>query len=85
MTTRMMVALTSDEAHALAQIAYSEMRSPRDQLRVFLRKEAEQRGLLSEAAQMHDRAPAKKTEGVAISTGINEEPACGGRVLRGHR
>ena len=46
MFTRLMVTLERDEAAALDQMADSELRDPRDQLRMLLREAARTRGLL---------------------------------------
>ncbi len=46
MTTRLTVTLSDDEADALVRISTAELRDPRDQLRLILRAELVQRGLL---------------------------------------
>ena len=43
---RLQVVLDPSEADALAQWAASELRDPRDQIRLVLRQELERRGLL---------------------------------------
>lgn len=43
---RLQVMLDPSEADALAQWAASELRDPRDQIRIVLRQELERRGLL---------------------------------------
>lgn len=50
---RLQVVLDPSEADALARWAASELRDPRDQIRVVLRRELERRGLL----QTKDDAP----------------------------
>ncbi|MBC8254057.1 MAG: hypothetical protein H8E35_08510 [Ardenticatenia bacterium] len=44
--TRLQVVLDPTEANALARWAASELRDPRDQIRLVLRQELERRGLL---------------------------------------
>jgi hypothetical protein len=46
MTIRLMINLNSDEAEALARLAASELRDPRDQIRFVVRCELERQGLL---------------------------------------
>ncbi len=46
MTTRLTVTLSDDEAEALVRIATTELRDPRDQIRLIVRAELVQRGLL---------------------------------------
>jgi len=45
--TKLMVTLENTEAEALAQLAYAELRDPREQLRLILRQELARRGLLN--------------------------------------
>jgi len=46
MTTRLQIRLNRDEASALARLAASELRDPRDQIRLIVRQTLEQRGYL---------------------------------------
>jgi len=48
--TKLMVSLENTEAEALAQLAYAELRDPREQLRLILRQELARRGLLNTPA-----------------------------------
>ncbi len=43
---RLQVLLDTTEANLLAQLAASELRDPRDQIRLIIRQELERRGLL---------------------------------------
>lgn len=43
---RLQVSLDHDEARALAEIAYADLRDVRDQIRYIVRQELERRGLL---------------------------------------
>lgn len=58
---RLQVALEPSEADALARWAASELRDPRDQIRVVLRQELERRGLLhtKDDARKDQEAPAQ--------------------------
>ena len=47
MVIRLMISLNRVEADALTRIADEELRDPREQLRIMLRKEAQTRGLLN--------------------------------------
>lgn len=44
---KLQVTLDEAEADALAKLAYSELRDPRDQIRLIVRRELEKLGLLS--------------------------------------
>ena len=46
MTTRLQITLSPREADALARLAGSELRDPRDQIRLMVRGELERSGLL---------------------------------------
>ena len=46
METRMMVMLDAVERNALSEWAQTELRDPRDQIRLFVREALERRGLL---------------------------------------
>ena len=43
--TRFQISLNKDEAEALARLAASELRDPRDQIRLVIRRELERLGL----------------------------------------
>jgi hypothetical protein len=45
-TTRLQIRLDRDEADALARLAASELRDPRDQIRLMVRRELKQGGWL---------------------------------------
>lgn len=49
--TKLQVTLDQTEATLLAEWAASELRDPRDQIRLILRRELERRGLLACVAQ----------------------------------
>ena len=53
--TRLMIVMTSEEADALIKIATRELRDPREQMRVILRRELKRHGLL-ESTDAKDRA-----------------------------
>lgn len=55
---RLQVALSMAEAEALGKWAISELRDPRDQIRLLLRDELRRRGLLGDGEtefQVHDK------------------------------
>ena len=54
---RLQVHLDPSEADALARWAASELRDPRDQIRLLLRRELKQRGLLPSS---DDKAPERE-------------------------
>jgi hypothetical protein len=60
---RMQVVLNQSEARALTQLADSEIREPRDQIRYILRQELEQRGLLP-PSDTHQQAQAQNRQEV---------------------
>ena len=51
---RLQVVLDAGEAEALARWAASELRDPRDQIRLVLRQELERRGLLQSTEDVAD-------------------------------
>lgn len=63
MITRVTVTLEQPEYTALLEVAGMELRNPADQLRFVLRKELEQRGLLSTSAESGP-APSAEPSGV---------------------
>lgn len=64
MTTRLQVSLNRMEADALANLAASELRDPRDQIRLVVRQELQRRGLLPATRQEAVAAQATRVEGV---------------------
>ena len=56
MTTRLQVSFDREEAEALARLAASELRDPRDQIRIVVRRELERCGYLKAARKEGDDA-----------------------------
>jgi hypothetical protein len=60
--SRVVVTLRQDEREALVHLAFSELRSPRDQLRHILRRELQQRGFLPVIDDRQDNAGTEEAE-----------------------
>jgi hypothetical protein len=52
--TRLIIRLEADERNALNELACRELRDPRDQIRIVLRKELERLGLLKSSPKIED-------------------------------
>jgi hypothetical protein len=62
---RLVITLTERERQALTQIAKSEVRDPRDQIRFWLLQDAQARGLLIDEQQASGREGKAKSQGGA--------------------